>query len=101
MARTRLELHSKLKDILGSNNVYFRQPAKGMKYPCFIYDLDGDYTLFADNVPYINPKRWSITIVEENPDSELPEKLKILPYCRFDRVYQADCLNHFVFTLYF
>lgn len=99
--RTRLELHRKLCDILGSNQVYYRPPSKGIVYPCLIYDLENDLAYFADNIPYLNPKRWSVIVVDENPDSEIPERLKQLPYCRFDRTYETDGLNHFVYTLYF
>lgn len=98
--RTRLQLHEKLCDILGSRNVYFRPPAKGMKYPCIIYDLEGYDPRYADNIPYTDPKRWSLTVIDQNPDSEIPYKLLQLSYCHLDRPYQADGLNHFVFTLY-
>lgn len=99
--RTRLDLHWILCDILGSNNVYFRPPSSGMKYPCIIYDLDGDSSFFADNQKYINPKRWSLTLVDEDPDSPIFDRLNCIKYCSFNRKYQADGLNHFVFTLYF
>lgn len=99
--RTRIDLDNKLRMILGSNNVYFRPPSKGMKYPCIKYELDGDTAFYADNLPYINPKRWQLIIIDENPDTVIPDKVKQLPYCKFDRTYQADGLNHFVFTLYF
>lgn len=99
--RTRTDLHEKLCDILGTRYVYYRKPSKGVKYPCIIYDLDGETPRFADDIPYITPKRWSITIVDQNPDSEIPDRLRCLRYCRFDRSYNANGLNHFVYTLYF
>jgi hypothetical protein len=102
MARTRLELHDELCGVLGSKNVYFRPPSKGMKYPCIIYTLEGDDANFANNIQYIKRNRWGITIIDEDPDSEIPDRLKeSLPYCGFDRTYESDGLNHFVYTLYF
>lgn len=100
--RTRLDLHEQLCKIPGAVQVYFRPPSSGMVYPCIIYNLEGDMDYFADNIPYINPKRWSVIVIDENPDSEIPNRLKEqLPYCVFDRTYETDGLNHFVFTLYF
>lgn len=99
--RTRLELHNKLCEILGTDHVYFRKPSKGMKYPCMIYDLEGIDPMYADNISYIEPKRWSVIVIDGNPDSKIPGKLGKLPYCRFDRSYQSDGLNHFVYTLYY
>lgn len=99
--RTRTDLHEKLCDILGTGYVYYRKPSKGVKYPCIIYDLDGESPMFADDILYVTPKRWAITIVDQNPDSEIPDRLRRLRYCRFDRSYNANGLNHFVYTLYF
>lgn len=99
--RTRKDLSNKLRSILGSKNVYYRPPSNGMKYPCIKYDLEGDRAFFADNIKYINPKRWKITVIDENPDSEIPDKVNKLPYCSFDRTYESGGMNHWVFILYF
>ena len=42
-----------------------------------------------------------MTIIDKNPDSQLPDKLGELPLCRLNRVYTADNLNHYVFDIYF
>lgn len=98
--KTRKSLHEKLCSILGTKNVYFRSPSIGMKYPCIKYELIGDNTSFADNKRYIHSRRWKLTIMDEDPDSEIPERLQeVLSYCKFDRLYEVDGLNHFVFTL--
>lgn len=101
MARTRLELHEILCGILGSDYVYYRQPSSGLQYPCIKYELAGKDPRYADNQPYINPKRWTLTVIDEDPDSDIPERLEKIHYCEFDRQYQADNLNHFVYTLYY
>lgn len=102
MRTRRLQLHECLCNVLGSRNVYFRPPSNGIKYPCIIYDLEGDTTFPADNISaYLKRNRWSVIVVDENPDSEIPDRLQEVKYCRFDRPYISDGLNHFVHTLYF
>lgn len=99
--RTRKDLSNKLRSISGLNHVYYRPPSEGMIYPCIKYDLDGDSTFFADNIKYINPKRWKITVIDENPDSEIPDKVNQLQFCSFDRRYESGGMNHWVYILYF
>ena len=100
--RTRKMLHEKLCEILGSSNVYFRGPSSGLIYPCIKYDLEGKDPNYADNKPYISPKRWSLIIIDEDPDSDIPDKLvEELTYCKFDRSYISDGLNHYALTVYF
>lgn len=102
LEQKRLKLHEFLCGILGSRNCYYSPPADmQIIYPCIIYTLDGNYPLFADNLPYFNNLRWMITVIDEDPDSELTEKMMKVPQCRFDRSFTSDGLNHFVFTLYF
>lgn len=102
MARTRLNLHQKLCDILGSDAVYFKKPSNGMVYPCILYDLQGEDIAHADNQRWVGHLTWTITVVDENADSPIPFCLRSsLDYCSFDRFYMADGLNHFVHTLYY
>ena len=102
MAKSRLELHEILCDILGSRNVYFQPPESlKMKYPCIVYERSGIDEIFADNSEYRNLKRYTITYIDEDPDSETPDKLQAVRYCYFDTHFKADNLNHDVFTLYF
>lgn len=98
----RLDLHALLISILGSNNVYFQPPPNvQMIYPCIVYRRDDIDTDFADNVPYSKRKRYQVTVIDRDPDSEIPDKVLDLPTCIFDRFYTADNLNHDVFKLYF
>lgn len=98
----RIELHEKLKVILGSDFVYFQPPESvKMTYPCIVYALDSVDTKYADDKPYLNERRYSVTIIDKDPDSIIPDKLLVLPMCSFNRMYTADNLNHWVFTLYF
>lgn len=98
----RLELQTILEGLLGTNNVYFQPPANvQMVYPCIIYKRDTARTLFAGNTPYRYTKRYLITVIDQDPDSEIPDKIAALPMCIFDRHYAANHLNHDVFSLFF
>jgi predicted transcriptional regulator len=99
---TRLELQSLLETILGSRNVYFQPPPTlTMKYPCIVYNLDDMNTIFAGNYPYKVEKRYSLTVIDKDPDSEIPDKIALLQKCVFDRHFVTDNLNHNIFVIYF
>lgn len=101
MAR-RLTLHQLLKELLGSDQVYFQSPSNvQMKYPCIVYSHDATDTIFADNSPYRRTARYTVTVISTDPDSPIFEKVANLPMCTFDRSYPADNLNHSVYSLYF
>lgn len=97
----RTELQTLLEGVLGSTNVYFQPPATlMMSYPCIVYARDGARPKFADNKPYLNLKRYQVTVIDRNPDSLVPDRVAELPLSSFDRHYVSSGLNHDVFTLY-
>ena len=99
---TRLELQSLLEDILGTGNVYFQPPETiKINYPCIIYKRDYAITDFADNKPYNHTKRYSVTVIDRNPDSVIPDKIAALPLCVYVRHMTVDNLNHDIYNLYF
>lgn len=98
----RLILHNELIKLLGSTNVYYQPPASVlMKYPCIRYELAGESVRHADNSKYLKHKRYTLTIIDKNPDSEIPDRVDKLKLCSFDRPYSKDGLNHWVYTLYY
>jgi hypothetical protein len=100
--RPRIELHTILLDIVGSSNVYFQPPPSiQMEYPCIVYRRDYAITNFADNRPWSRTKRYQITIIDQDPDSEIPDKVAELPMCSFNRFFTADNLNHDIYDLFF
>lgn len=102
MAGSRLDLHNKLVAILGSTNVYFQPPATiQMKYPCIIYKRDGYSGARANDRLYLGMKRYSVTVVDRNPDSAIPDRMLELPYCSFSTHFAADGLNHDIYSLYY
>ena len=100
---SRLELHEILKGILGSNNVYYQPPESfKMGYPCIVYERYNNNAKFADNKIYNSKRSYSLTYIDKNPDSDVMlDKILKLPYCRFDRHFTIDNLNHDVFILFF
>lgn len=98
----RADLQDILKDILGTDNVYFQPPPSvSMEYPCIVYQRDYEATTFADDKPYSRKKRYQVTVIDRDPDSVIPDKIADLPLSSFDRFYTADNLNHDVFKLFF
>lgn len=98
----RSELNDILKTLLGSSNVYFQPPSTvQMTYPCIVYKRDSADVKFADGLPYSNTIRYQVTVIDRNPDSDIPAKIAGLPMCAFDRFYTANNLNHDVYNIYF
>lgn len=96
----RLELHDLLESICP--NCYFSPPAnKQLKYPCITYNRANNTTLYADNKPYLIETRYIVTVIDQDPDSEIVPEIEKLSKCTFDRHYESDNLNHDVFTLYY
>lgn len=100
---SRLELHEELCKLLGSRNVYFQPPGSlTLKYPCIVYALSGIDKKNANNTVYKTDKRYELTIIDYDPDSEIPDKiLEHFAKCSFDRMFVSDNLNHWVFSLYY
>lgn len=98
----RLELHEILCTILGSRNVYFQPPESiKMNYPAIVYGLNGIDNQYADDGVYLSHREYSVTVIDKDPDSGIVGKVAAMPKCRFNRPYQKDNLNHFVFTLFY
>lgn len=99
---TRLELQSKLVELLGANHVYYQPPSTvKIEYPAIIYSkgkIDKDN---ANNTAYRFKTRYDVIVVDKRPDNAVIQKLLILPYCSYDRHYTSDNLNHDSLTLYY
>lgn len=97
---TRLELHQLLEGF--TEHVYFQPPTNiQLRYPCIVYKRDFADTKFADDKPYSHMIRYMVTVIDEDPDSDIPSKVASMPMCLFSRFYTADKLNHDVYNLYF
>ena len=102
MARPREELHSILVNLLDGYDCYFQPPDEiYLTYPCIVYDLANENVNYANNARYNTMKRYEITVMDEDPDSEIPEKVGNLPYASFVRHYSQENLHHFVYEIFF
>lgn len=72
-----------------------------MRYPCIVYERDSIDIRHADNLPAHLTKRYQVTVIDRDPDSEIPDKVALLPMCSFASHFVTDNLNHDVFNLYF
>lgn len=94
-----------LDDVLRTvvDHCYFKPPANiSMHYPCIVYEYNADADNFADNKAYTTHKRYTVTVIDPDPDSKIPSRLKeSLLYCKSDRNFKSNGLNHFVYTLYY
>lgn len=96
----RSELHQLLETF--TEHVYFQPPTNiQIQYPCIIYKRDFADTKFADDQPYSFMLRYMVTVIDPNPDSDIPAMVASLPKSLFNRFYTADNLNHDVFNVYF
>lgn len=80
------------------------QPPPGYKmhYPACRYEQSNGKSTFASNMPYTFTKKYSVTIIDPNPDTNYVEMMAMrFSMCVMDRAYAADGLNHYVFTLYY
>lgn len=98
----RSDLQALLVSLLGSNNVYFQPPSNlTMLYPCIRYEIDDINVDHANNKPYSMEKRYLVTYITRDADSDISEKIASLPKCAFNRAYRADSLYHHVFNIFF
>jgi hypothetical protein len=96
----RPQLHNLL--LTFCDHVYFQPPTNiTLEYPCIIYNRDYAETEFADDIPYNISLRYMITVIDRNPDSDIPGKIASMPMSLFNRFYTADDLNHDVYRVFF
>lgn len=102
MALRRLLLHEVLCDLLGSRNVYFQPPASiKMNYPAIVYDIAIIDNVHANNRVYLSNTGYSVTVIDQDPDSPIVGKVASMPTSKFNRHYEKDNLNHDVYTIFF
>ena len=98
---SRLDLQSKLEELLGSNEVYYKPPKNTMmSYPAIRYNLKDIVLKRADDSSYTKRNRYEVIAIDKKPDNPVISKLLDLPYCSYDRQYIADNLYHDVLILY-
>lgn len=99
--QARLELHELLCTALGSRHVYYQPPESvKMEYPAIVYSRNSIENTFAENSVYKQDHQYQIIVIDKDPDSEIVTAISKLPMCQFVRHYEANNLNHDVFTIY-
>ena len=99
---SRLELQTKLEELLGSRNVYYQPPESiSMNYPAIVYSRDEIDKKSANNSTYLLTNRYEVIVIDRLPDNPVIKKLMQLQMCNYERGYKNDNLNHDVLTLYY
>lgn len=99
---SRLELQTKLEELLGNKHVYYQPPESvKMEYPAIVYSKSRIDKKKADDTAYGLIKGYEIIVIDKRPDNPVIDELLKLPYCSYGRPYKADNLYHDTLTLYF
>lgn len=99
---SRLNLQDCLEKTIDNKNVYYQSPSLNLiNYPAVVYSLDGVDSSFSNNAKYAIEKKYTLTLIEKDPDSILFDKLLMLDKCRFVNHYVSDNLHHYVFSIYY
>lgn len=99
---TQQDLQNYLINEIGIPHAYFQPPSgERISYPCIIYYLESYDPKWADNMKYGLHPRYSVRLIDRNPNSEYVNKLNYTKYSRFDRHYTSDNLHHWVWDIYF
>lgn len=72
-----------------------------MNYLAIVYSLDDIDPVYANGGVYLSPIKYSVIVIDDDPDTEIVGKVSALPLCRFVRPYVSNNLNHYVFELYY
>lgn len=100
---SRLDLHSKLEELLESKNVYYQPPSSiKMTYPAIVYSKTNIQSKFANNRTYLNDRCYELVVISNRSDLPVIDKiLSEFSHISYSRHYIADNLHHDVLTLYY
>ena len=102
MARPLEELQSLVKGLAGVKQAYIQPPTSGMEFPCIIIEQGLlSNVSYASNQKYHNKKGYTITVVDRDPYSLIPDLVDGLEYTEFNRFFKTNNVNHFVFQMFF
>lgn len=101
LERRSQELQRTFEELLESRNVYYNPPASvHMRYDAIVFTRSRINNRFANNSVYSQMYPYEVTVITNDPDAPIIDKISRLPYCSFDRSFVSDNLHHNVFTLY-
>lgn len=101
--QSRLQLQNELEVLLDIKEVHYQPgPSVELSYPCVVYNRSNSNTAWANGYIYRKKSRYSLTVIDPDPDSPIPDiLLDHFQYIRMERSYSADYLNHWIFELYY
>lgn len=83
-----------------SKNVYYQPPSSVfIHYPAIVYEKSRIDIQNADNESYLHNYRYTVTVIDPDPDSVITELVSKLPKCRYDRHFINENLNHDSFEI--
>ena len=81
---TRLELQSKLEELLGSRNVYYQPPESvKMEYPAIKYSKIRFPVIYANDSVDSKNTCYEIIVIDKKTDNEVVNKLLELLFCSY------------------
>lgn len=99
---SRLDLQTKLEELLGNRNVYYQPPETvSMSYPAIRYSKSKPDTKHANDSVYMKTNCYEVIVISRKSDEPVIGKIEELPMCEWDRHYVFDNLHHDVLTLYY
>ena len=105
MIDRRIKFHGLLCEILSCPiegercRCYFQPPESvKMSYPAIVYSLDDIDKTYANDGVYLSKRRYTIVVIDKDPDTNLVQKVTNLPMSRFDRHFKKDNLNPVSYT---
>lgn len=107
MRKQREFLQYLLEKIPGVAKVYYQPPstiagkATKLEYPCIVYNFSNIKHTFGDNSPYLEWTQYSVTVMDYDPESNIPNILRHSKdfYVHFDNKFVMDNLYHWTFTI--
>lgn len=83
-------------------HVYYQPPESAkIIYPAIIFSKTEIINMHANNRVYRQLKFYQVTVIDEEPESEIVRQVSQIPKCEFDRTYKSENLYHDVFILQF
>lgn len=100
---SRKELGKKLREILGTDNVYFQPPNNTkINYPCIIYNKERQKIGNSDDIHYLVFDKYEVLVIDRNSDSEIANNIcSSFDYSRVERHFVKDNLNQTTLTIYY
>ena len=99
---SRLNLQSKLEELIGNRNVYYNPPENlVMKYPCIRYSKQSINTRYADDKKYSKMNCYELIVITKQADPEVVDAILELRYSSLGTPYKAENLHHYPITLYY